>query len=466
MEENTLPEIESIIINQRDYFKTGNTYSYEFRKAQLIRLKQLVKEYEPKILAALNADLNKSNFDGWAVEIGVIEHELNLAIQQLKSWMSRRRLRTPLLHAIGSSYQYPEPYGNILIISPWNYPFLLAMRPVIGAIAAGNTCIIKPSEFSIHTSLLLADMINNNFKSDFLFVLNTDAAGTQELLKYKFNYIFFTGSPSVGNIVYQAAAKHLTPVTLELGGKNPCIVDADINLEIAARRIAWGKFSNAGQTCVAPDYIIVHKKIKEKFIALIIENLKRFYGDDPELSNDYGRMIHRKQFNRIESIIINSKIIYGGQLNVETLFISPTIVEITNMNEVAMQEEIFGPVLPIVNYENIEEAIQITKMHHDPLVCYLFTKNKKLITHIQQQIPAGDMCINDVVVHFGHSNLPIGGRGNSGIGKYQGKYNFETFSHLKSVLHKTFIPDLSVRYPPFNNSKFQRIKKLFNWFFN
>lgn len=466
MEENTISEIESIIISQREFFKTGNTYSYEFRKGQLIKLKQLVKKYEPKILEALHADLHKSNFDGWTVEVGVIEQELNLAIQQLKSWMARRRLPTPLLHAIGSSYQFPEPYGNTLIISPWNYPFLLAIRPVIGAIAAGNTCIIKPSEFSVHTSLVLAEMINNNFKSDFLFVLNTDAAGTQQLLNYKFNYVFFTGSPSVGNIVYQAAAKHLTPVTLELGGKNPCIVDADINLKIAASRIAWGKFSNAGQTCVAPDYIIVHKKIKEEFIALIIKNLNHFYGKDAAISNDYGRMIHSKQFHRIENIIAKSNLLYGGQLNAETLFISPTIVEVTDWDDVAMQEEIFGPVLPIVTYENIEDAIQIANKHPDPLVCYLFTKNKKLIAYIQQQIPAGDMCINDVVVHFGHSKLPIGGRGKSGIGKYQGKYNFETFSHLKSVLHKTFIPELSVRYPPFNDSKFQRIKTLFKWFFN
>ncbi len=456
---------ETVIDNQRRFFNTGSTHSYTFRRVQLNRLKQLVKQYEPKILAALKADLSKGDFEGWVEEIGVIEQELNLAIKHLSSWMSRQKLPTPLLHAVGTSFRYPEPYGNTLVISPWNYPFLLALRPAIGAIAAGNTCIIKPSEFATHTSQVLEDMINNHFDSRYLFVLNTDAAGTQQLLQHRFSFIFFTGSPAVGKLIAQAAAKHLTPVTLELGGKNPCIVDADINMEIAARRIVWGKFSNAGQTCVAPDYLLVHASISEKFIALLIDTIRQFYGDEPATGNDYGRMIHQRQFDRIAGLIAQSEVIYGGQTDVKTLFIAPTITRVNHPGEPVMQEEIFGPVLPVITFDTPEEAFGVVAMHPDPLVAYLFSRNDNYVEKFLKQIPAGDACINDVVVHFGHSRLPIGGRGNSGTGKYQGRYNFEAFTHWKSVLKKNFVPDLPMRYPPYNEKKLNRMQQIFKWFF-
>lgn len=457
---------EKIVAGQKNYFKSGVTLPYQFRHRQLQKLLQIITANEYAILEALRADLHKSEFEAWATEIGVLEQELKMALNKLRKWMRPKKLATPLLHAIGRSWIYPEPYGNTLVIAPWNYPFMLALRPAIGAIAAGNTCIIKPSEMATHTSALLEQLINTQFEKEYLHVITADATGSAALLENTFDYIFFTGSPRVGKIVYQHAAAKLTPVTLELGGKNPCLVDNEINLHVAASRIAWGKFSNAGQTCVAPDYALVNYAIKQQLLDQIIQNIISFYGDDPQNSKDFGRIINVAQFDRLQKIINNSKVIYGGVTNRDTLYISPTIVEVDDTHAAAMQEEIFGPILPVITYTDINDAIGICNQNADPLVCYLFTKNKSLMQKIQEQIPAGDMCINDVVIHFGHSNLPIGGRGKSGIGKYQGPFNFENFTHYKSVLHKTFIPDLSIRYPPFSELKRSRLKKLFSMFFN
>ncbi|MFN3940005.1 MAG: aldehyde dehydrogenase family protein, partial [Chitinophagales bacterium] len=344
---------------QKAFFKSGVTQDYNFRIDQLKKLYELVHANEPQILEAIHKDLHKSYFEGWTVEIGVIKQELKLAIKNLHKWMRAKKLPTPLIHAIGSSWQYPEPYGNTLVIAPWNYPFMLALRPAIGAISAGNTVIIKPSEISENTSTLLKTLINENFTLEFLHVIQADVIGTTQLLENHFNYIFFTGSPQVGKIIYQAAAKNFTPVTLELGGKNPCIVDEKVNMHVAANRITWGKFSNAGQTCVAPDYLLVHASIKDKLIKLLIKTIRNYYGENPQKSPDYGRIINTHHFERLQNLLQNHKVLFGGTADANDKYIAPTIIEVENTDTLLMQSEIFGPLLPVIAYNSIEEAIQI-----------------------------------------------------------------------------------------------------------
>ena len=453
----------ALVDSQRRYFRTNTTLSYSFRIQQLKKLLDIVNQNEDKILAALKTDLNKSKFEAWGVEVGIIQTELQYAISHLHRWMKPVKLRTPYFHFYARSYTQKIPYGNTLVISPWNYPFQLALRPAIGAIAAGNTCIIKPSDVTPATSVLLGELINHNFPSEYLHVVNTDANGTQELLENKFDFIFFTGGTQIGKKVYEAAARNLTPVALELGGKNPCIIEADANMKITADRITWGKFSNAGQTCVAPDYLLVHESIQDELIKHIIQNIKDFFGD-AILSPDYGRIINQNHMNRIGRLMQDVKVIYGGVVDDQNKFISPTLVEIHLLDEPIMQEEIFGPVLPVIPYKNIHEAFAIIARNPDPLVFYLFTHNRSLIKQVAEKTSSGDLVINEVVLHFGHLKLPIGGKGSSGIGKYQGKYSFDEFSHKKSVMHRSFFPDLSVRYPPYNDKKLKFLKRMFKWF--
>ncbi len=451
---------------QRNYFSTKATLSYEFRIAQLKKLLALVVQYEAKILEALKKDLNKSEFEAWGVEAGLIQTDLKYVINHLHQWMRNKKIRTPLFHFYARSYIQKIPYGVTLVISPWNYPFLLAMRPAIGAIAAGNTCIIKPGESAVHTAKILEELINTHFPPEYLHVINTNGAGTENLLKEKFDYIFFTGGTLIGKKVYEAAAKNLTPVSLELGGKNPCIIAGDANLKISAARITWGKFSNAGQTCVAPDYVLVHHSMKDQFLDLVVQNIKSFFGDDPKRSNDFGRIINKNHFNRIKKLMDGANILYGGETDETENYISPTVIEISNPDAAVMQEEIFGPILPIVVYKEIDEVFDMINRHPDPLVLYLFSQNKSLIKKLSREISCGDMVINEVVLHFGNLKFPIGGKGTSGIGKYQGKYSFDEFSHKKSVMHKSYFPELNVRYPPYTTKKLNFLKWLFKWLMN
>lgn len=453
-----------LVTLQRNYFSTKVTLPYEFRLSQLKKLLALVEQYEEKILQAVHLDLHKSVFEAWGVEAGLIQTELKYAIGHLHKWMRNKKLRTPVFHFYAKSYIQKIPYGVSLVIGPWNYPFLLSLRPAIGAIAAGNTCIIKPGEAAVHTSKILEEIINKHFPAEYLHVVNTDGAGTEKLLAEKFDYIFFTGGSNIGKLIYQSAAKHLTPVSLELGGKNPCMIAPDANLRISAARVTWGKFSNAGQTCVVPDYILVHRSVKEEFVERILANIKKFFGDNPKQSPDFGRIINEKHFSRIERLLHGEKILYGGTADPAEKYIAPTVVEITDLQSPLMQEEIFGPILPIVVYDEPDEVFDLLNNNPDPLVFYLFTQNNQLIKRLSREISCGDMVINEVVLHFGHLKFPIGGKGTSGLGKYQGKYSYEEFSHKKSIMHKSYFPELKFRYPPYNENKLNFLKRLFKWF--
>lgn len=454
----------SILSAQKKFFQSGATLSYNFRHEQLSHLLDLLQKNEKKILDALWEDMHVNSFEAWGLQAGLMQYEIKHALKYLFKWMQPQKVKTPLFHIRSKSYIYHQPYGCALIIGPWNFPFMLALRPAVGAIAAGNTAIIKPSEITIHTARVLEEIINKNFSSEYLYVLNTDAAGTQHLLEEKFDFIFFTGGTKIGKIVYEAAAKHLTPVALELGGKSPCFVDEDVNLEIAAKRITWGKFMNAGQICVTPDYCLVHTNIKEKFIAAVEQNIKNAFGENAQHSKDYGRIVNDAHVNRIEKLLDGSKLLFGGVIDKQDRYIAPTILEVQNADAAVMLEEIFGPLLPIVEYKNIEEAISIIKKNPDPLVLYAFTNNRQHVKKLMREVRAGDMCVNESILHFGQVHLPIGGVGSSGIGKYQGRNSFTEFSHKKSVMDKKFFPDLTFRYPPYTESKFKQLKFFFRNF--
>ena len=457
---------DELVNAQRKFFSSKKTIPYAYRIEQLKKLATLIQTYESQFVETLYQDLHKSKFEAWGAEVGVVINELNYYINNLKKWMLPSKIKTPLFHFRSTSYIQQIPYGNTLIIAPWNYPFLLVLRPLIGALAAGNTAIVKPSENAPATAALLEEMINQHFEKIYLHVINTDIAGAQQLIQQKFDYIFFTGGESVGKLIYQEAAKNLTPVTLELGGKNPCIVDETAQLDITAARITWGKFSNCGQTCVAPDYILVHKNIREALIQKIISNIEKSYGKDAQKSPDYGRIVNAYHHQRITKMITPETIIYGGQNDINDKYIAPTLLNIQDpLHAAIMQQEIFGPVLPIITYTDINETFDIINQHPNPLVAYLFTNNTELIKKATAEIKSGDMSINEAVIHFGQLMMPVGGVGNSGIGKSQGKSTFLTFSHPKSVMYKKFFPDLPVRYPPYSQKQLARLKLLFRYLF-
>ena len=451
-------EISEIIRQQRLFFATGKTKDVSFRLEQLQVLRKTVKDNQAAILEALKADLNKPTFEAYATEIGVLK-EIDYTIKHLKSWTKPKKVASTPEQFPSEAVIYPEPLGVVLIIAPWNYPFQLTLSPLVGAIAAGNCAILKPSELAPHTSRVIADIFQKNFDSSYIAVVEGGVETSQKLLKEKFDRIFFTGGTAVGKIVMEAAAKQLTPVTLELGGKSPCIVDADINLEHTARRITWGKFINSGQTCIAPDYLLVDKTIKKDLIENIKNCLKEFYGDDPENNPDYGRIINQKQFARLTAFLNNGEIIVGGKTNPETLYIAPTLIDNVSLDAPLMQEEIFGPILPIVEYNNLSEAIGIVNSQPKPLALYLFSKNKDYQEKILRETSSGGVCINDTVMQVGIPDLPFGGVGFSGIGSYHGKASFDTFSHQKSVLKKSFLFDPKWRYAPYKG-KLDLLKKI------
>lgn len=460
MEVIKLPNHHKVLLSQRTYFFSQQTKDYSFRKKQLKRLKQMLKQNEKAIYHALKQDLNKSSYEALTTELGILYLEIDFAIKHLKDWMKPEKVPTPITHKGSESYILKEPYGVVLIIAPWNYPLQLSLAPAIGAIAAGNTVILKPSEYSPHVSVLLKELVSHYFPSHYFAVIEGDQTTTQQLLNEQFDYIFFTGSTHVGKIIMEKASQFLTPVTLELGGKSPAIVDQDAHLQLAAKRMIWGKFTNAGQTCVAPDYVYVHEKIKKKFIKQLIKYIRSFYGKQPLENQDFVRMITEKHFNRLTGLLKNRKhIIHGGHYNQAQLKIEPTLLDDVTWDDPVMQEEIFGPILPILTFSNMGDVISAIQSKDKPLAVYYFGENKKNEQRVLEQLSFGGGCINDTLYHLANPHLPFGGVGASGLGHYHGAYSFETFTHKKSILKQTTRFDLPFRYP---NGKImqQLIKKI------
>ena len=448
-----------LIEEQRKHFATGKTKSLDYRVNQLKKLRQAILERESLIVAALNQDLRKPELDSYITEIRVSIQEIDYALKHLKKWAKPRRVKTSLETFPSVAQIYPDPLGIVLIISPWNYPFALAISPLIGAIAAGNCAVIKPSESTPAVSQVIAEIIQQTFSSTEIAVVEGDATISQQLLTEKFDHIFFTGGTKIGQLVMEAAAKNLTPVTLELGGKSPCIVDTEIDLKETAKRIAWGKFLNAGQTCIAPDYLLVEKSIKEALITKLQECVVNFYGTNPQTSPDYCRIVNDRQFNRLKALLQDGDILTGGQTDLEEKYIAPTLMTNVSLESELMQEEIFGPILPILDYANLDDAIAFINQRPKPLALYLFSNDKSKQERVLEATSSGGVCINDTIFQVGVIDLPFGGVGPSGMGAYHGKATFDTFSHYKSVLKKSFRFELNVRYPPYGN-KLNWIKRL------
>ncbi|KMQ50749.1 betaine aldehyde dehydrogenase [Chitinispirillum alkaliphilum] len=439
--------IDQLCLYQRDFFRTGAIFSYKFRKSALQNLMNSINNYESKILRALYLDLRKSETDAFTNEVGIIYKEIKHVLKHLKKWMSPEKTAIETFLLPGSGLIYKEPYGNTLIISPWNYPFQLVIAPLIAAISGGNTALIKPSEFAPNTSGVITELISKNFDPQFLAVVNGGVEETKVLLKHPFDKIFFTGSTAVGKLVMKAAAENLTPVALELGGKSPAIVDRNAKLDTAAKKIVWGKFNNAGQTCIAPDYVLVDQSVAEEFIEKIKSTIIKFYGENPQSSNDYSRIINESHVNRLSKLIDCKKVVHGGTTDPEDKFIAPTIMTNVSLDDPVMKEEVFGPILPVLTYTTIDEAIGIIRTFTKPLALYLFTMNKKLQNRIIRQISFGGGGINTTVLHAASSYLPFGGIGHSGCGSYHGKAGFDEFTHKKSVLKQSSRLDPGLNYP-------------------
>lgn len=451
-------EIKELINKQRKFYSSNISKDLKFRIQNLKLLRSIIIKYEKEIQEALRLDLGKSETEAYMTEIGMVLDEIKYNIKHLAKWAKKKYVSTPLSQFPARSYRIPEPRGLVLIISPWNYPFLLSIQPLIGAIAAGNCVIIKPSEYSVNTSKLLKKILTEIYSEAYVTVVLGEKEVAQELLKEKFDYIFYTGSTKIGKIVMEAAAKNLTPVTLELGGKSPCIVDEKCNVELAAKRIAYGKILNSGQTCVAPDYVFVHQNVKEQFLNFLIKYLNNFLGENALNNSDYPKIINEMQFNRIISLIDKEHVIYGGGYNRNILKIEPTILTIKDMTSKVMQEEIFGPILPIIGYNNLDYIINYININPKPLALYLFTNNKKIEKRILKEVSYGGGCINDTIIHLANKRLGFGGVGNSGIGEYHGKFSFDTFSHYKSIIKKSNYIDLPVRYHPYSKMKEKLIR--------
>lgn len=454
----TTSPLQQLIAAQREFFNTEQTHAYEFRIAQLQKLKQAIVECQDDIVAAVKADLGRPAFEAY-FEIGALS-EIDLVLKKLKSWMKPQRVATGIELFPSSAWIQPDPLGVVLIIAPWNYPFSLLMTPLVGAIAAGNCAVLKPSEHAPHTSQVLAKMIKDTFPENYIAVVEGEAETSQRLLAEKFDHIFFTGGTAIGREVMKAAAEHLTPVTLELGGKSPCIVDSEIHFEHAAKRIAWGKFINAGQTCIAPDYLLIDRSIKAEFLTYLKQAIHNFYGDNPAVSPDFGRLIHQRHFNRLANFLDNGTTILGGQTDPDTRYIAPTLLDEITWQDPIMQEEIFGPILPILTYDNLDEAIKRVNDRPKPLALYFFSTNKQKQKRVLSSTSSGGACINETVMQVGLLTLPFGGVGESGIGRYHGKASFDTFSHHKSVLKHAFWLDLGWRYAPYTTKGLQQIKRI------
>jgi aldehyde dehydrogenase (NAD+) len=432
------------------------------RKKLLKKLLITIQNHESAIIEALQKDFKKPPFETYITEINYVISDLKHTISNVENWSKPKRVWPSILNFPSSDYIYTEPYGRVLIISPWNYPFQLAMCPLIAAIAAGNTIVLKPSELTFNTSQLITKIVEEVFHVKEVVVVHGGAEFTQSLLEKRWDYIFFTGSVFVGKIVAQAAAKNLTPYTLELGGKNPCIVDEGADLEIAAKRIVWGKFINAGQTCIAPDFILVQGKEKYNFVELLKKEIIRVYGENPEESKDFSRIINSKNWHRLKEMIDHTKVLYGGTTNENEKYISPTLLDEPSLNSVVMKDEIFGPILPIISYHDEKDLENIISKNEKPLALYVFTNDKKFAEKMITKFSFGGGCVNDCMVHFSNHRLPFGGVGHSGIGAYHGKLGFDSFSHHKAIVKKPNWGDNPIRYAPYKN-KLNFIKKVLSW---
>lgn len=426
-----------LLDEQRTFFKSEKTFTHAFRKEQLEKLRNMLKAYEKDIYQALKTDLNKSKNETLTTELGFLYSEIDITLKHVKEWMKEKRVDTPITHKGSKSYVITEPYGVTLTIAPWNYPLQLAIAPIIGALGAGNTAVIKPSEFTPATSSILAEMLGSTFDQNYVAVVEGAKETSQQLLELNFDYIFFTGSTNVGKIVMKQASEHLTPVTLELGGKSPAIVDQDAKIDLAAKRIVWGKYTNAGQTCVAPDYLYVHEKVKQKLLKAMKKHIKSFFGKSPLTNKDYGHIVNQDHFERLTSLLSDGEIVVGGNSDQDSCSIEPTIIENIAWDDAIMQEEIFGPLLPVMTFTNIDEAIAILKDKEKPLSLYYFSENVQSQQKVLDSLSFGGGCINDTLYHLANPNLPFGGVGNSGMGAYHGKDSFDTFSHKKSILKQT-----------------------------
>ncbi|PNZ70783.1 aldehyde dehydrogenase [Staphylococcus croceilyticus] len=448
--------------NSKTFFKTHKTKDIKFRKQQLKQLSKSIKNHEKELLEALKEDLGKSPVEAYATEIGILLKSIKMARKELKNWSKTKQVDTPLFMFPSKSYIKPEPYGTVLIIGPFNYPVQLVFEPLIGAIAAGNTAIVKPSELTPHVANVISKIIESTFAPEYISTVEGGIEETQTLINLPFDYMFFTGSEKVGQVVYEAASKNLVPVTLELGGKSPVIVDETANIKVASDRISFGKFTNAGQTCVAPDYILVNRKVKNELIEALKQSIREFYGKDVQKSPDFGRIVNEKHFNRLSELLAvhQNEISFGGKTDASERYIEPTILEGINPSHKIMQEEIFGPLLPIITYDDFDEALDIIQSKSKPLSLYLFSEDENATHRVLNELSFGGGAINDTLMHLANPNLPFGGVGASGIGQYHGKYSFDTFSHKKSYIFKSTRLDSSIIYPPYKG-KFKYIKAIF-----
>ncbi|NLY08051.1 MAG: aldehyde dehydrogenase [Spirochaetales bacterium] len=448
--------IAKLVEEQRRFFFTEKTRSYEFRLNALVKLKKALERNEGKICDALEKDLRKSHFESYMTELGMALDDLGFAIKHLKKWMKCKKVPTPMAQFAGKSFIYPEPYGVTLIMAPWNYPVQLCLEPLCGAIAGGNTAVLKPSAYVPNVSQAMAEIIEETFPAEYITVVQGGRAENNELLDQKFDYIFFTGSPAVGHLVMEKASKNLTPISLELGGKSPVIIERNADLKLAARRLAFGKYLNAGQTCVAPDYVMIDKNVKDEFLPLFIDAIRQFFPD-----GDYHNMpviVNDKHFERVMSLMDGAKVVFGGKGDSQTRFIEPTVLDGVTFESPAMQEEIFGPIMPFIEYSDLNDALAEISRRPKPLALYLFTKDKEVEKKVLQTCSYGGGCINDTIIHLSTPHMGFGGVGNSGMGSYHGKLSFDTFTHYKSIMKKACWIDLPMRYHPYTARNFKMLR--------
>ena len=457
----TSEQIQNTLEKQRVYYRSGATIPVKFRIEQLKKLYATVKKYETEVNDALKSDLGKSHYEGFMCESGLVLAEISYMIRHTKKFAKRKTVYTPLAQFASHSFKQPVPYGNTLIMSPWNYPFLLTIDPLADAIAAGNTAIVKPSAYSPATSKIIEKIITECFAPEYVAIVTGGRAENAALLEQKFDFVFFTGSQAVGKEVLRHTAEHLTPAVLELGGKSPCIVDASANIKLAAKRIVWGKYLNCGQTCVAPDYILCERSIKDEFVAEVTKQIKRQFGENPLENRDYGKIINEKHFNRLCGLIDKTKVVVGGNVNEDTCQIAPTVMDNVTYDDAVMGEEIFGPIMPVLTFDSFDSLMDELKEKDKPLALYIFSGNKKHIKRVTAELSYGGGCINDVVIHLATSEMAFGGVGESGMGGYHGKDGFDAFSHYKSIVDKKTWMDLPMRYQPFKSKLYEALLHIF-----
>ena len=457
----TEKEINSILEKQREFFRSGKTIPAKFRIAQLKKLYACIKKHEEEIAEAIRKDLGKSDYESYMCETGLALSEISYMIRHIKKFSKKKTVRTPLSQFASRSFTKSVPYGNVLIMSPWNYPFLLSVEPLTDAIAAGNTIILKPSAYSEATSKIIEKIISECFDTEYVAVVSGGRKENSALLDLKFDMIFFTGSQAVGKEVLRKAAENLTPAVLELGGKSPCIIDSKANIKLAAKRIVFGKFLNCGQTCVAPDYILCHRSQKETILCELKKQIAKQYGENPLKNKNYGKIINQKHFERLLSLIDKNKVFTGAESNADTLQISPTILNDVSFEDAVMQEEIFGPILPIIYFDDFDAICDTLKKSEKPLALYIFSENKKHINKVTNELSFGGGCINDVIIHLATTEMGFGGVGESGMGSYHGKCGFDAFSHKKSIVDKKNLIDLPMRYQPYKSKLNKALVRFF-----